>query len=225
LQSAIAKKWQPDRKRSSPAFRAWFDKAYQKGLVIASERQGDGIVVLTADERWLPFDELRQHSWEELTTMLRPSAAPRPVDVVPTPPETPPGMDGAAMLERYRVLWKTGISSQQAVRRSIAKHPEWNLEIGPDGPRLKLDPTEAAPEVSTTPEMSEVSTTPEVPAVPDPDGQIEPSELKASVLDCLRDCFASQLPIPDFLEALAERWNVNIPAQRQAWELAMCQRE
>ncbi|MEM9092753.1 MAG: hypothetical protein AAGC93_29000, partial [Cyanobacteria bacterium P01_F01_bin.53] len=47
LQSAIAKKWQPDRKRSSPAFRAWFDKAYQKGLVIASERQGDGIVVLT----------------------------------------------------------------------------------------------------------------------------------------------------------------------------------
>ena len=46
-------------------------------------------------------------------------------------PETPD-----QRLQRYQMLWESP-TCRKGVRTAIQTHPEWNLEIGPDGPRPK----------------------------------------------------------------------------------------
>ena len=50
----------------------WYDEARRRGLVLASQRQGDTVMVCLVDERWVPFEELRSQSWDELETQLKP---------------------------------------------------------------------------------------------------------------------------------------------------------
>ncbi|MEM0979526.1 MAG: hypothetical protein AAGH78_04540, partial [Cyanobacteria bacterium P01_H01_bin.58] len=50
----------------------WYDEARRRGLVLASQRQGDTTLVCLVDERWVPFGQLRSQSWEELEAQLKP---------------------------------------------------------------------------------------------------------------------------------------------------------
>lgn len=50
----------------------WYDEARRRGLVLASQRQADTTLVCLADERWVPYEQLRSHSWDELETQLKP---------------------------------------------------------------------------------------------------------------------------------------------------------
>ena len=68
LQKAIEEDWQPERTRSAPSgFGDWFNEARRRGVVIASEMREGVIHVFTAGERWLPFEQLRRLSWDELS--------------------------------------------------------------------------------------------------------------------------------------------------------------
>lgn len=53
----------------------WYDEARRRGLVLASQRQGDTTLVCLVDERWVPFEELRSQSWEQLEAQLQPVKA------------------------------------------------------------------------------------------------------------------------------------------------------
>ncbi|NEZ54232.1 hypothetical protein [Adonisia turfae] len=50
----------------------WYDEARRRGLVLASQRQGDTTLVCLVDERWAPFEQLRSQSWDELEAQLQP---------------------------------------------------------------------------------------------------------------------------------------------------------
>lgn len=50
----------------------WYDEARRRGLVLASQRQGDTTLVCLVDERWVSFEQLRSHSWDELEAQLKP---------------------------------------------------------------------------------------------------------------------------------------------------------
>ncbi len=68
LQKAIEEDWQPERTSSAPSgFGDWFNEARRRGLAIASEMREGAIHVFTAGERWLPFEQLRRLSWDELS--------------------------------------------------------------------------------------------------------------------------------------------------------------
>ena len=54
------------------AWATWYDEARRRGLVLASQRQGDTTMVCLVDERWMPFEELRSQSWDELEAQLKP---------------------------------------------------------------------------------------------------------------------------------------------------------
>lgn len=105
LQKAIEEQWQPEalaKERAPDEFQEWFEEARQRGLVVGSQRIGGTLMVYTVDERCVPFDELRQLSWDALTVQLHTIAADTPrVDTAP--PEqisTPsPEPDAAALLE------------------------------------------------------------------------------------------------------------------------------
>ncbi len=50
----------------------WYDEARRRGLVLASQRQGEITMVCLVDERWVPYEQLRSLSWDELETQLQP---------------------------------------------------------------------------------------------------------------------------------------------------------
>jgi hypothetical protein len=50
----------------------WYEEARRRGLVLASQRQGDTTLVCLVDERWVPFEQLRSHSWDDLEAQLKP---------------------------------------------------------------------------------------------------------------------------------------------------------
>ena len=50
----------------------WYEEARRRGLVLASQRQGDTTLVCLVDERWVPFEQLRSQSWDDLEAQLKP---------------------------------------------------------------------------------------------------------------------------------------------------------
>ncbi|MEM9093180.1 MAG: hypothetical protein AAGC93_31190 [Cyanobacteria bacterium P01_F01_bin.53] len=73
LQKAIEEKWQPEamaKEKAPDEFRAWFKEAQQRGLVIASQRVDDQIMVYTVDDQSTPFEKLRQLSWDQLAAQV-----------------------------------------------------------------------------------------------------------------------------------------------------------
>ena len=50
----------------------WYDEARRRGLVLASQRQGEMVMVCLVDEQWVPFEQLRSQSWDELEAQLQP---------------------------------------------------------------------------------------------------------------------------------------------------------
>jgi hypothetical protein len=72
LQRAIEEDWRPETTKTAPSgFREWFDEAQQRGLVVGSQRKNEAILVCLRDDNWLPFEQLRQLSWEELNAQIR----------------------------------------------------------------------------------------------------------------------------------------------------------
>lgn len=73
LQSAIEQDWRPEKSISSPSgFGEWFNEARKRGLAIASEMRGDVLHVFTTDQHWLPFEQLRRMTWDELSARMNP---------------------------------------------------------------------------------------------------------------------------------------------------------
>ena len=116
----------------------------------------------------------------------------------PLPPEQSdvPDVDVAARLQRYQTQWSV-MPMRKGIQNAIATHPEWNIDIGPDGPRWRPTP----PEQSL-------------------DQPIEP-ELEASiVLYRIKNAIATQSPITPQLRTDAERCHIEIPLLQAEWELA-----
>ncbi|MBE9068716.1 hypothetical protein IQ260_18885 [Leptolyngbya cf. ectocarpi LEGE 11479] len=63
---------QPEQPTSNSDWATWYDEARRRGLVLASRRQGDTTLVCLVDEQWVPFEQLRSQSWEELEAQLQP---------------------------------------------------------------------------------------------------------------------------------------------------------
>ncbi|MDV3351451.1 hypothetical protein QGP82_22295 [Leptothoe sp. LEGE 181152] len=63
---------QPEQLTGNSDWAAWYDEARRRGLVLASQRQGDTTLVCLVDERWVPFEQLRSQSWDELEAQLQP---------------------------------------------------------------------------------------------------------------------------------------------------------
>lgn len=70
----------------------------------------------------------------------------------PPPPRLPPPMEETPedRIQRYQTLWQNPVC-RSGIRRAIEDNPDWNLVIGPDGPKEKTDddpepnPSEAPP--------------------------------------------------------------------------------
>ncbi|MEM9808155.1 MAG: helix-turn-helix domain-containing protein [Cyanobacteria bacterium P01_D01_bin.56] len=74
LQKAIEEQWQPEalaKEKAPDEFREWFKEARERGLVVGSQRVDGQIMVYTVDERCVPFNDLRQLSWDALTAQLQ----------------------------------------------------------------------------------------------------------------------------------------------------------
>jgi hypothetical protein len=58
----------------------------------------------------------------------------------PPPPRLPPptAEDPDDRLRRYQSLWQNPVC-RSGIRRAIDENPDWNLTIGPDGPKEKSD--------------------------------------------------------------------------------------
>ncbi|MEM8611178.1 MAG: hypothetical protein AAGF93_04090 [Cyanobacteria bacterium P01_H01_bin.105] len=116
----------------------------------------------------------------------------------PTPPEQPESEDESieAKLARYQEYWPV-LAMRKGIQNAIATHPEWNIDIGPDGPRWLPTPPEHSSEQPTKPEP-EAST----------------------VLHRIKNAIATQSPITPQLQADAERCHIDIPLLQAEWELA-----
>lgn len=73
LQRAIEEDWQPEKSTSAPTgFGDWFNEARKRGIAIASEMRDNVLHIFTADQHWLPFEQLRRMSWDELSARINP---------------------------------------------------------------------------------------------------------------------------------------------------------
>ncbi|NEP15434.1 MAG: hypothetical protein F6J97_00855 [Leptolyngbya sp. SIO4C1] len=71
LQRAIEDSWQPEKGHTAPTgFGAWFNEARRRSLVVASEMREGVLTVCLKNERWIPFEQLRQRSWDELSAWI-----------------------------------------------------------------------------------------------------------------------------------------------------------
>lgn len=86
LTRAIEDDWRPEKQLARGDWREWYDEAYKRGLVKASQRQDKTILVLTIDEHWIPFEHLRRQTWEELEAQLKPITvqAEHPIEAIET---------------------------------------------------------------------------------------------------------------------------------------------
>ena len=75
-----------DVQEPSSEWATWYEEARRRGLVLASQRQGETTMVCLVDERWVPFEELRSQSWDDLEAQLKPMM----VDAVAEAPERTP---------------------------------------------------------------------------------------------------------------------------------------
>ncbi|MEO0706821.1 MAG: hypothetical protein AAF050_14295 [Cyanobacteria bacterium J06649_5] len=71
-----------DAQEPSSEWAIWYDEARRRGLVLASQRQGDTTLVCLVDERWVPFEELRSQSWDDLEAQLKPEVDDSVVDTL-----------------------------------------------------------------------------------------------------------------------------------------------
>ena len=122
------------------------------------------------------------------------------IDTLPPPaPPEPPELEDvsvAARLERYQKQWAV-MPMRKGIQNAIATHPEWGIDIGPDGPRWKPIPPEQPSEQSTE------------------------SEPEAStVLHRVHNAIVTQHPITPQLQADAERCHIDIPMLQAEWDLA-----
>lgn len=101
-----------------------------------------------------------------------------------------------AKLARYQSQWSV-VAMRKGMQNAISTHPEWNIDIGPDGPRWRPIP----PEQSSAPEP-----------------ESEPSV--DTVLHCLKNAIAKQIPITPQLQADADRCHIDILLLQAEWELA-----
>ena len=77
LQKAIEEDWRPEHTSSAPSgFGQWFDEARRRGVAIASEMRDGVIHIFTSDHHWLPFEQLRRMTWDELSARINPISAP-----------------------------------------------------------------------------------------------------------------------------------------------------
>ncbi|NEP59022.1 MAG: hypothetical protein F6K31_18700 [Symploca sp. SIO2G7] len=92
LQKAIEEKWQPEalaKEKAPDDFQVWFQEARKRGLVIGSQCIDNVLVVYTVDEQCIPFEQLRQQSWEQLEAQLQ-TVTDDDTSWNPSPPEQIP---------------------------------------------------------------------------------------------------------------------------------------
>ena len=78
---------QPEPLTGNSDWATWYDEARRRGLVLASQRQGDTTMVCLADERWVPYEELLSQSWDDLETQLKPMMVDAVAEAVELTPE------------------------------------------------------------------------------------------------------------------------------------------
>lgn len=122
------------------------------------------------------------------------------IDTLPPPlpskPPEPEDDDVVARLARYQRQWST-TPMRKGIQNAIATHPEWNIDIGPEGPRWQPTPPEHSSE------------------------QLPEPECDASViLHRIKNAIVTQRPITPQLQADADRCHIDIPLLQAEWELA-----
>ncbi|MEM6840100.1 MAG: hypothetical protein AAF609_25110 [Cyanobacteria bacterium P01_C01_bin.120] len=130
-------------------------------------------------------------AWQSVQQQIDPLPPPSP----PEPPELEDD-DVAARLARYQKQWPVR-AMRKGIQNAIATHPEWNIDIGPDGPRWQPIPPEQSSGPSPEPELS-----------------------ADTVLHRVKNAIATQSPITPQLQADAERCHIDIPRLQTEWELA-----
>ncbi|MEA5464755.1 hypothetical protein [Leptothoe sp. PORK10 BA2] len=126
----------------------------------------------------------------------------------PPPPPEQPGLedvDVAARLARYQSQWAV-VAMRKGIQNAIATHPEWTIDIGPDGPRWQPPP----PEHSS-----------EQPPEPEPDVSTVLHRIKNASSQGEGSANATHSPISSQLQADAERCHIDIPLLQAEWELAV----
>ncbi|MEM8544367.1 MAG: hypothetical protein AAGF66_10315 [Cyanobacteria bacterium P01_H01_bin.119] len=116
----------------------------------------------------------------------------------PSPPEQPePEAESIdSKLARYQSQWSV-VAMRKGIQNAIATHPEWNIDIGPEGPRWQPTP-------------------PEQGAGPSPEQEVSAD----TVLHRIKNAIATQSPIASQLKADAERCHIDILMLQAEWELA-----
>ena len=76
-----------DGQEPNSEWATWYDEARRRGLVLASQRQGETTMVCLADERWVSYEELRSQSWDELEAQLKPMMVDAVAEAVELTPE------------------------------------------------------------------------------------------------------------------------------------------
>ena len=151
----------------------------------------------TMRELWLekqsvePANLREYDAWQSVQQQIDPLPPPLPSES--PEPETE---SIEAKLARYQSQWSV-VPMRKGMQNAIASHPEWNIDIGPDGPRWQPTP----PEHSS-----------EQPPEPEPDA--------STVLHRIKNAIATQSPITPQLQADAERCHIDIPQLQAEWELA-----
>lgn len=170
------------------------EKDYREWLLVKASRLPDPP---TLRELWLekqsvnPANLREYDAWQSVQQQIDP--LPPPSSSEPSEPED---VDVAARLERYQTSWSV-IPMRKGIQNAIATHPEWNIDIGPDGPRWRPTP----PEHSS-----------DQPPEPEPD--------VSTVLHRVKNAIATQSPITPQLRADADRYRIDIPQLQAEWELA-----
>ena len=151
----------------------------------------------TLRELWLekqsvnPANLREYDAWRSVQQQVTPLPPPSP----PEQPE-PETVEIADRLARYQHQWPV-IAMRKGIQRSIATHPEWGIDIGPDGPRWQPTPPEHRSEL---------------PPEPDPDA--------STVLHRIKNAIATRSPITPQLRADADSGHIDIPLLQAEWELA-----
>ncbi len=149
----------------------------------------------TLRELWLekqsvnPANLREYEAWQSVQQQIDTLPPPAP----PEPPE-PEDVSVAARLERYQKQWAV-MPMRKGIQNAIATHPEWGIDIGPEGPRWKPIPPEQPLDQPPEPET-------------------------ATVLHRVHNAIATQRPITPQLQAHAERCHIDIPKLQAEWDLA-----
>lgn len=149
LQKAIEEQWKPEalaKERAPDEFREWFKEARQRGLIVGSQRIDGTLMVYTVDERCVPFNELRQLSWEDLASQQQaitddspPVTTAPPEQVLEPSPEPEPAVSTILHRVNNAIVTQSPISPQlqaDAERCHIdisLLQAEWELAASPPG--------------------------------------------------------------------------------------------